>query len=139
VFSQDAADGLAAGSGAFAKGRDERYQVLRGNAREVSEYLERDSGRDAIQLSEAIRKYKERRTAREDIASVRHVGKKIFYLINGQWVDGAYKEEMKTRRVAFASDEYFELLDKHPELKPFLALGEKVTVVLEDGSALIVE
>jgi len=141
VFSQDAADGLAAGTGAFrqGEGRDERYQVVRGNAREVSEYLGKDSGRDAIQLSEAIRRYKERQTAREDIASVRHVGKKIFYLINGQWVDGAYKEEMKTRRVAFASDEYFALLDKHPELKPFLALGEEVTVVLDDGSALIVE
>ncbi len=41
--------------------------------------------------------------------------------------------------MTFAGYEYFELVDKHPELKPFLALGEKVTVVLEDGSALIVE
>jgi len=139
VFSDEAADGFAAGKGAFRAKSDRRYQIVRGNDSEVNSYLKKDSGRDAIQLSEAIRKYKERQTAREDIAGVRHVGKKIFYLVNGQWVDSEYKEEMKTRRVTFAGDEYFELLDKHPELKPFLALGEKVTVVLEDGSALIVE
>ena len=139
VFSDTAADGISSRSGAFRAGAGRRYQVVRENAREVNEYMKRDSGRDAIQLSEAIRSYKDRQTTREDIASVRHVGRKIFYLINGQWVDGAYKEAMKTRRVAFASDAYFELLARHPELKPFLALGEKVTVVLDDGSALIVE
>jgi Ca-activated chloride channel homolog len=139
LFSRDAVDGFSAPSGAMRAGREKRYQVVRENAGEVSNYLKRDSGREAIQLSEAIRKYRERSTDREDIASVRHVGKKIFYLLNGQWVDSAYNEKMKTRRVAFASDEYFELLRKRPELKPFLALGEKMIVALDDGSALIVE
>ena len=139
VFSRGAADGFAGGARADRAGAETRYRVLHGNARKVSEYLREESGRDAIQLSEAIAKYKDLKTAQEDIASVRHVGKKVFSLIDGQWVDSAYKEEMKTRRVTFASDEYFELLDKHPELKPYLALGEKVTVVLEDGTALIVE
>ena len=139
VFSDEAANGFSAGAAAPRAAGERQYQVVRGNARDVSLNLKDDSGRDAVELSEAIRRYKERKTAREDVAGVRHVGKKIFYLINGQWIDGAYKKEMKTRRVTFAGDEYFDLLTKRPELKPFLALGEKVIVVLDDGTALIVE
>jgi hypothetical protein len=46
---------------------------------------------------------------------------------------------MKTTTVKFGSDEYFKLLADKPALKDYLALGTKVTVVLEDGTALVVE
>ena len=65
-------------------------------------------------------------------------GKRVFYRIDGQWLDSAYKKEMKTRRIAFACDDYFKLLDDHPELKPCLALGERIIVVL-DGTAILIE
>jgi hypothetical protein len=46
---------------------------------------------------------------------------------------------MKTIKIMFAGDKYFKLLDDRPELKKFLALGQKVIVVLEEGTALIIE
>jgi hypothetical protein len=116
-----------------------RYQVVRGSSEAVQDYLRKDSGAQAIALSKAIQEYKQRDRAADDIATVRHVEKKLFYLINGRWIDGEYKAGMKTKTVVFASDEYFELLDKKPELKRYLALGERVTVVLDDGTALVVE
>jgi hypothetical protein len=41
---------------------------------------------------------------------------------------------MTTQKVAFLSDEYFALLDAHPELTDYFAIGDKVIVVL-DGTA----
>jgi hypothetical protein len=38
---------------------------------------------------------------------------------------------MKTKAVSFASDAYFDLLAKRPELKEYFALGEKVIVVVD--------
>ena len=74
-----------------------------------------------------------------DLDSVRYVGNKTFYRIQGRWVDGEFREGMKTVRVTFLSDEYFQLLQKQPELKPFLSLGERVLVVLADKTAVDVE
>ena len=45
---------------------------------------------------------------------------------------------MKITTVKFGSEAYFKLLKDKPSLKDFLALGTKVTVVLDDGTALVV-
>jgi len=63
----------------------------------------------------------------------------VFTLMDGRWMDSAFKPDMKILTVKFGSDEYFKLLQDKPELKEFLALGTKVTVVLKEGIALVVE
>lgn len=63
------------------------------------------------------------------------VGDKTFIRINHVWTDTAYDTDaMTTEKVLFLSDEYFALLDEHPELGPYLALGDRVIVVV-DGAA----
>jgi uncharacterized Fe-S cluster-containing protein len=89
-------------------------------------------------LSKAIQEYKRQDNATDEIAAVKHVGKKVFTLLDGRWVDNAFKKDMKTTTVKFGSEEYFKLLNEKPDLKDFLALGQRVTVVLEDGTALVV-
>jgi hypothetical protein len=42
-------------------------------------------------------------------------------------------------RIKFGSEEYFKLPKEKPELKDFLVLGSRVTIALEDGTALVVE
>lgn len=42
-------------------------------------------------------------------------------------------------RIKDGSEEYFKLPKEKPELKDFLVLGTKGTIVLEDGTALVVE
>lgn len=64
-------------------------------------------------------------------APIRQVAGKTFYLdSNGRWVDSVYNEKMETRKLQAFSDEYFQTLRDRPELGKFLALGERVVVVL---------
>jgi len=62
---------------------------------------------------------------------IKNIGDKSFYKSDGKWVDSTYKSKMKTEKITFMSDEYFELLKKHPEAGKYFALGDKVIVVLE--------
>jgi hypothetical protein len=39
--------------------------------------------------------------------------------------------------VQFASDEYFKLIEKVPELKKFFAVGEKVIVCIDDTTYIV--
>lgn len=127
---------IGAGSG----GADElRTRVVTEGEESVRRYMRNRSGRHAVDLSEAIREYKRAERAGEGLAAVQHVGKKIFYFIDGRWIDNEYRQDMKIRKIAFAGDEYFELIDEHPGLKDYLALGEKVIIVLDDGTAVEVE
>jgi len=66
---------------------------------------------------------------------IRQVGDKTFLLNAGAWVDTGFDANtMQAEAVAFGSDAYFKLLAAHPELGPYLALGDRVTVLL-DGKA----
>jgi hypothetical protein len=66
---------------------------------------------------------------------LRYAGSNAFVLREGVWTDTRYNaQEMKTTDLAFASDEYFALLDEHPELAAAFALGQQVIVVV-DGVA----
>jgi Ca-activated chloride channel homolog len=82
---------------------------------------------DAAARSE--RKAMERAAAEES----RFVQGRTFYRNGDVWVDQHVSEQPRAKRVRiqFASNEYFELLKKHPETQPWLALGTKVTLLLD--------
>ncbi len=66
---------------------------------------------------------------------IQTVGVKTFILQNGVWTDTTFEPDtMETEKITFLSDEYFALLDAQPEVGPYLAIGERVIVVL-DGTA----
>ena len=135
MFSESAADAVSAAAPTSVR----RQRVVGGSTGKLKSYFRADSGAEAIDLSRAIGRYKRETVAgQKKTDAVRHIGKRVFYRIDGQWIDSAYKKEMKTRRIAFACDDYFKLLDDHPELKPCLALGERIIVVL-DGTAILIE
>jgi Ca-activated chloride channel family protein len=114
-------------------------RVADADSRKVDGYMKAQSGAAAVDLSQAIADYKQRSIATEDTALVRHVENRIFYLIQGVWVDSAYTGKMKETTVKFASEEYFQLLKEKPELKKFLALGKRVVVCLGPDAAFRVE
>ena len=67
--------------------------------------------------------------------AVRIVGSRTFVLADGVWVDTAFDPDlMKTLRVAFLSDDYFDLLGSNRDLAAAFALGSRV-VALSDGIA----
>jgi len=79
----------------------------------------------------------EKELARSDVAAspsatqVKQVGDKTFILHNGVWTDTAFDAtRLKTEPIAFGSERYFQLLSQHAEIGRYLALGDRVTVVL---------
>jgi len=63
---------------------------------------------------------------------VQTVGGKTFLYQDGVWMDTTFQSDtMTTEPVEFLSDAYFALLERLPELAPYLALGERVIVVWE--------
>ena len=64
-------------------------------------------------------------------AQVKQVADKTFVLHEGVWQDTAFDATAQTAElVAFGGDRYFQLLTQYPEIGRFLALGDRVTVVL---------
>ncbi len=55
-----------------------------------------------------------------------------FFQNGKQWVDTSAQDMTKRQRIQFNSDEYFNLLKKHPEAAPWMALGQNVVLALDD-------
>jgi Ca-activated chloride channel homolog len=72
---------------------------------------------------------------RPEVNPVQTVGGKTFVLQGEEWTDTTYTPDRMTPvEIAFLSDAYFDLLARFPEAGAYLALGERVLVVL-DGTA----
>ncbi len=66
---------------------------------------------------------------------IRQVGNKTFLYQGDIWLDTMFdSSRMQAEAVLFGSDRYFQLLRQYPELGPYLALGDRVVVVV-DGTA----
>ena len=62
----------------------------------------------------------------------RFVNGRAFFQNGNQWIDSNAQNTAKRQRVQFNSEEYFNLLTKHPEAGPWLALGQNVVLTLDD-------
>ncbi len=63
----------------------------------------------------------------------RFVNGRAFFQNGNQWIDSnAQSNTAKRQRIQFNSEEYFNLLTKHPEAGPWLALGQNVVLALDD-------
>jgi len=71
----------------------------------------------------------------EAVNPIQTVGVKTFILQGDVWTDTTFEPDtMETEKIEFLSDAYFALLSENPEIGPYLALGDRVIVVL-DGTA----
>jgi Ca-activated chloride channel family protein len=62
----------------------------------------------------------------------RFVNGRAFFQNGNQWIDSNAQNTAKRERVQFNSEKYFNLLTKHPEAGPWLALGQNVVLKLGD-------
>jgi Ca-activated chloride channel family protein len=85
-------------------------------------------GETAVQESRQLQEMKLGVQEKADSELIKRVRNKTFYQRDGVWVDDKYKEEMKTEQIEYASDAYFDLIAKHPELSKYLSLGKQVIV-----------
>jgi Ca-activated chloride channel family protein len=66
---------------------------------------------------------------------VQNVGAQSFVYVDGVWTDTRFDPDtMSTKKVAFLSDDYFDLITARPELAGAFALGEQV-IAFADGTA----
>jgi Ca-activated chloride channel family protein len=65
-------------------------------------------------------------------AETKYVDGRLFYRKGQTWLDSlAIDSGQEPQRIKFLSDEYFQLMDKHPEAKAWLALGASVMVEID--------
>jgi len=92
------------------------------------------SGEAAVSKAQAEATMREAETIAEAPSSalVRQVGDKTFTLQGETWVDTAFdSKKLKPESIKFGSDRYFKLISERPEIARYLALGERVTVVIQ--------
>lgn len=97
------------------------------------------TGRGAVAQSRAAREMQDAVTveavgaAGGPAAGVQRVGDKTFYLREGVWTDAEIKADTRLPEttVTFGGDEYYALLGRVPALGRYLALGERVAVILD--------
>jgi Ca-activated chloride channel homolog len=65
-----------------------------------------------------------------DEAAVRSIGDRAFLFKDGLWTETTFDPStMETVKVQFLSDDYFRLLELHPDLAEAFALGERVIAI----------
>lgn len=71
----------------------------------------------------------------------RFVGGRTFFQNGDQWLDARVQQSPQARqvRIQFNSAEYFDLVLKNPEVRPWLALGQNVQFVLGDAVYTVYE
>jgi hypothetical protein len=71
----------------------------------------------------------------------RFAGGRVFYQNGAQWVDAGAQSQTGARvvQVKFNSQEYFELMSKHPDMPQWLSVGRNVQVLFAGVIYEIVE
>jgi len=62
----------------------------------------------------------------------KYIAGRAFFQNGNQWIDNnvSTKNDDKSVRIKFGSDEYFALVAQHPEARPWLALGQNIKLLL---------
>lgn len=87
-----------------------------------------DTGKAAVDASTGLRSWKEANVAPSGAQgeNVKIVGSRIFVKKDEVWTDAEYKDGQPTINIQYASDGYFNLLAREPELGKYFALGNNV-------------
>lgn len=72
------------------------------------------------------------------INQVRNVAGKTFFQQQDNWMESAYEKDQEVLTIQAFSDAYFQLLDRDPKLGQYMAVGQRVLLVL-NGNAVQIE
>ncbi len=102
-------------SGSGAVGRAKAQQSMRGkmSAAAPSYELKKQIGEEKAERAQQV---------------IRKVRARTFYQQNNIWVDADHNSSTEVIQIKPFSQAYFELIDKLPDLNPYLAVGEQVIV-----------
>ncbi len=131
---------VAAASPGFAKKQAEEFSKLKedkegGSGVRISDELQKLNQAQAVTetMSGAHRlSYRDSNDQERNLGrQVKTVAGRTFYFSGAMWVDSVVQSmgSLPLKRIAFASDAYFDWLEKEPACKPFLALGRSLKFV----------
>ena len=92
---------------------------------------------DRQNMSLAANTYRDRRGRVQVVDNVRQIGRRAFYLKNGQWVDAEDAGDRKVRTIKAFSDEYFELARENDDFRRAQALGGKLAINIGDERVVV--
>lgn len=109
--------------------------IIEGSAQPgyFSNFTQPQRGIEAVSFASNLKDYSmAMNTSFMQSYAIKYVGNKAFFFKDPFWIDVDYKAAGKIEEYIFASDEYFKLLRKKPELGKYFALGKNV--IVKDGS-----
>jgi Ca-activated chloride channel family protein len=71
--------------------------------------------------------------------ALRRVANRNCMEIGGVWVDEGYNAKTPTLQVKAQSDAYFQMLEKHPEMKEVFQLGNHLVWMAPSGTAVVID
>ncbi len=80
-----------------------------------------------------------RNQSRLDQAAIKNVQGRNCLEFGGVWIDEGFDAKMPTFTIKAQSDAYFKLLERRPEIKDVLMLGNHLVWVAPNGTALIID
>jgi Ca-activated chloride channel family protein len=95
------------------------------------------SGETGVDLAEVTGKL--RSQTRLTPSAVRRVLTRNCLEIGGVWIDEGFDPKMKTVTIKAMSKAYFRLLERHPNVRPVLMLGNHLVWVTPSNTALIID
>jgi Ca-activated chloride channel family protein len=116
-----------------------RQQAEAAKARESLDKPAPETGAAAVEQSVALRTLLVKDSyTRDDGSAVQltqqRLGARQFFLVDGVWVDQAFRKDQQVTKVAAFSDEYFALLAARPHLARVFAFSTRMVVV--DGDSV---
>lgn len=140
------AEGAAAPAKPNASPADRKEQLER-ERKQSEKQMKATSGRDAVELSKALKRLRESRNADDEDSArglgagngrnaVRRVDDRAFVMLSGTWVESTLlsKDDLleKATKIEYLSDAYFALAAKDAGLARCLKLGERL-IISHDG------
>ncbi|MHC4252087.1 MAG: hypothetical protein ACYS9X_23455, partial [Planctomycetota bacterium] len=113
------ANGRKSGRWAFNQARNDRQLQQRAVASQTDNF------------------YVDRRGKVQRLENVKQVGRRVFYLRDGQWVDAEEAGERKTREVKLFSKEYFELVRRDEGFARAQRVGSNISVNVGDERIVV--
>src|SRR5450432_2819871 len=142
-----ARDGAAKGWTSFKDRKEGEDGVANARSQNFFKYAEQAPASIASGASESLRGFAvaapaaraESERLTQYTQRSKFVNGRAFFQNGKQWIDSNAQKTSKRQRVQFNSDEYFELLRRHPEAAPWMALGQNVLLALDDTAYEITE
>ncbi len=110
-------------------------------SREVQTLKKATSFADVFQGKEQLAYVDNEGKTKNLVQQVKYVQGRAFYLVDDTWVDPFLQsvKNIPTRKIKFASAEYFQLMEKKPEIISYLALGKSMRFVFQNEIYFISE